>query len=264
MNRIILKYLGAYTKLFAGISPMDKFSVFEKTGLEWQHRKEFFSRVIRNGRKWTWMSPDSSLALIYPRNTYYQDAFTWLEEVPYPFEIPGGELLSSVWAFFPSDIPSRQGYSLAFRFRNSYPFSKDMGIYSLDHSKNEWHPQRLLESDTEFDYIDAKGLNGGTYAVLRDTEAPEIIRSSPGSGASYRIGDLQIYAELKDNLSGFGDGSGISVFINGQWRVFNYNVYTKRVDVDTEGLGPGRHSLLWRISDAAGNSLENQVTFTIR
>jgi len=239
-------------------------SVFEKTGLEWQHRKQFFSRVIRNQRKWTWMSPDSSLALIYPRETFYQDAFTWLEELPYPYPVPGGERLSSVWTFFPADIPSRKGFSLAFRFRNSYPFRTDMGIYSLDLNRNEWRPERLLENETDFNFIDAKGLNGGAYAVLRDTLAPEILSSRPGNGGSYSLNDLNFFAELKDNLSGFGDGSGISVFINGQWTLFNYNVYTKRVDVDTEGLGRGRHSLLWRISDAAGNSMEERVSFTIR
>ncbi len=246
------------------MSDLRSISVYEEGNLEWVYKMDITALFAARDEKREWMSADSSLALIIPRNCFYSDAVVWFKPFTYKDEIPGGKLLSSVWQFYPEDIPTRRGLSLAFRFKDSFPLSQKMGIYSLDTEKGLWKPLAVGAVEPERPYIDVKGVGGGILAVLEDIQAPEILNSMPGNGGTYRARDLkQIWAEIGDNLSGFGNGQGIKIHIDGAWKVFYYNSVTKVVTIDDPGLKPGIHSMEWELTDVAGNVMTKKFRFRI-
>ncbi|MCK5519565.1 MAG: hypothetical protein KAI81_00505, partial [Candidatus Marinimicrobia bacterium] len=214
-----------------------------------------------------WMAPDSNLALIIPRKAYYQDAFVWLEKVKVPKAPSGGEILSDCYHIYPEDIPTRKGLSFAFRFKNDFPLTKDIGVYKYNSKKEKWQSIRSKIPDPTRKFIDIKGLNGGIISVIRDIEPPELIKSYPGPGGNYRLKDInrKIWFQLEDNLSGFGDGGNINIYIDGEWKVFYYNAVTKVVTIDNPNLKSGPHTIQLLIEDKAGNLLDKRINFnTIR
>ena len=250
---------------YADLEGVKGFAVFEKSGTEWLHRKEIHSFISRQDKKTYWMDEDSTLALILPRQAYYQDVFVWFEEIAFSDPVQGGQILSSVYHFYPEDMPSRRGLSAAFRFHNEFPITENIGVYNYDVSKDKWNPLRSHAADPSKPYIDVKGFSGGIISVIRDTENPIIKKSYPGTGGRYRRKDInkQIWVEIDDNLSGFGNGSKLKITIDGEWKVFYYNAVTKVITVDGPGLSRGKHKIEWEIGDMAGNVLTRQIYFTV-
>ena len=246
---------------FANIEAL---TLFQMEKVRWSKKWEITPLILEHGKRGELLSTDSMFAVIYPEFAYYHPRIAvWLEELDIQPEPDGGELLSRLYKINPDDQPVRESFSIAMRYPPTLPDLEKVQLYRYDGAKRKYSPAGGTPAAGEY-YIQTRS-GSGTYALIRDLKAPTISKHFPADGGTYDAKDLKrIWADLDDNLSGFGNGSGLAVYVNDQWMPHYYNGPTKRLETTNIPWRPGRQIVRWIITDTAGHQTEKTILFYVR
>ena len=143
------------------------------------------------------------------------------------------------------------------------------GIFYLDQSTG-WEFMTPAGSTNPDHLIETRAYrtlftSGEVFALLEETEPPVIELLTPRDGATYLQGDLRtIRFNLDDRVAGIKDETAISLTLDGQPRIFEYNTYRKTVTyVLPAPLKPGEHEMAITATDQLGNTATRKVAFFI-
>ncbi len=101
----------------------------------------------------------------------------------------------------------------------------------------------------------------GTYQLMEDTRAPSINNFSPPDGYRAQTRRPIIHATMTDGGSGLED---YNVYLGGQWLLCEFDPDNNRVTWERdEDLPSGTHTLVFRATDAAGNTARAERTVVI-
>jgi hypothetical protein len=137
------------------------------------------------------------------------------------------------------------------------------GLCWLDEEKNRW--VWLEDNSKEGWLLTAGSQGGGGFAAVIDNRAPDIGDLTITDGWTYRTPRPLVRFSLRDLLSGIEDDRSISLFIDDQWLIPEYDpesgICTSR---PLEPLTSGEHVLQIAVTDRAGNTTERNIRFFVR
>jgi hypothetical protein len=100
--------------------------------------------------------------------------------------------------------------------------------------------------------------------LMEDTLPPEVSRISIQPGAKIKSRRPTITARVKDDLSGTGEDDHMSMEIDGEWIISEYDVDNKILSArPTRTLTPGKHVLSIWARDRAGNETREEREFSV-
>ena len=91
----------------------------------------------------------------------------------------------------------------------------------------------------------------GGFAIRLDTVAPTIKPLNFTNGKTFRKNKITV--KISDNLTGV---VSYSCFINGEWQLAEHDGKTATLSVDARHLRKGQNSVSFRLTDAVGNTVE--------
>jgi hypothetical protein len=145
--------------------------------------------------------------------------------------------------------------------------SKDLiegtGIYYLNNKNNKWV---YLDTEYENNQYSTSILSNEVFCLLQELKAPVITKLIPDINAVYQSEDInKIEFNINDNLSGIYNIENISLSIDDEPVLFEYNSYQKKVIYNfEEELEIGKHLLFISVKDNVGNVVTKKGTFTIK
>ncbi len=111
----------------------------------------------------------------------------------------------------------------------------------------------------------AEITSNGVFALLKDTIAPEISRIRPAKDKTVKSSLPKITAKIADHLSGIWVDTLFDIRLDGEWLIPEYdnedNILTTRPN---HPLKSGKHSLVIRVRDNAGNQTQRKTTFYVQ
>ncbi len=200
------------------------------------------------------VSSDSLLTLRTDGNTFYDTVFVRVTPISSPDLPEGVELMAGPYRIDPEYLPYRSSLEVIFA-GSPLPHA---GIYYLDRRKGKW--QYLETRYQASEGYTTEILSGEVVALLLEYTPPLISNLVPENGGIYRTGELKsISFNVKDTFSGINGEKNVSVFLNGNPLIFEYNLYRQNAlyeFIDT--LKPGQYTLTITATDNA----ENEKTVT--
>ena len=169
---------------------------------------------------------------------------------------PSGTLLSTVHYFAPlvNDIPPHFAMTLSLPVPEGYSsLASHLVIVSVDGSRLSAQSTKLQGNRL---VTDIKSF--GSYSVALDTVPPTLKPSNFADNRRFTGNELLV--KISDDLSGIAT---YACFINDSWHLAEYDPKTASLMVPVRGiLQPGPNSVVFRLSDAAGNSHESSFSIT--
>jgi hypothetical protein len=263
-HQISLKQIISHPISLNDFANIEALTLFQMEKVRWSKKWEIKPLILEHGMRGELLSSDSMFAVIYPELAYYHPRIAvWMEELDILPKPDGGELLSKLYKINPNDQPVRESFNIAMRYPLTLPNLEQVQLYRYNADKGKYSPAGGAPAKGK-DYFRTSG-GSGTYALVRDLEAPSIEKFYPADGGTYDAKDLKrIWADLDDNLSGFGSGAGLAVYVNDQWTPHYYNGPTKRIEAVNIKWRPGRQIVKWVITDTAGHQSEKSILFYVR
>ncbi len=138
-----------------------------------------------------------------------------------------------------------------------------IGIYFFDQKKRNW---TYLKTDYKNKKYHASVLSNEIFCLIKENNAPEINNLIPNINSTYKFQDLdKLSFSVKDDLSGISNISNISVKINNNPILFEFNPYRKEVSyIFEEDLLEGNHSIEIEVKDNVGNAKTIKGDFYIK
>jgi len=161
------------------------------------------------------------------------------------------KVIGSLYSFEPEDIPF-SGYADISLFYDEEDTNPDkLAIYELNRDKWRFVGK---EKDQLIKKVSGKVRYLSEYALLEDSNPPEIRILYPQNGKSTRRRKPNIKVKIKDDLSGFGSEEDIEVTLDGEWMIPEYDPEkTILITTPNNNLSYGWHNLKIRARDRMGN-----------
>ncbi|UCH63031.1 MAG: M23 family metallopeptidase [Fidelibacterota bacterium] len=200
--------------------------------------------------------------------TFYDSTFVWLSmsETPPP---KGARLVMLPVKVGPFTRPYKGPAGLKMLAPTNRLLPDHAGIFYLD-QRTGWEfmtPTGAADPDNLIRTRAYRTLftSGEVFALLEETEPPVIDLLRPGDGATYRQADLRrIRFNIEDRVAGIKDETAISLTLDDQSRIFEYNTSRKAVTyVLPTLLQRGKHKMAITATDQLGNTAARNVTFFI-
>lgn len=167
------------------------------------------------------------------------------------------DILSPVYAVEPAIVPLAEAVVVSFHYTDSLPPEK-IGIGKLN-KDNGWS---WITPKSVGGWFSASSNALGAFALLKDDEAPRISQITPGDGKTVPGARPKVRFALSDNLSGIGSDQQLTILIDGEWVIPDYDPELLLVKTEpARPLSPGRHTLEIRATDMAGNSRTVKTSF---
>ncbi|UCD95013.1 MAG: hypothetical protein JSU69_02890, partial [Candidatus Zixiibacteriota bacterium] len=179
---------------------------------------------------------------------FYSPALMQIEPVKKVYGI-SGDVLGRAYAVGPTSVPLARSITVSFDLENETDKSR-LGLYRLN-DKNKW---KWVDSEISQNIISAESDFVGTFAVIEDTKSPRVKKIYPPKGKTVKTALPKISCTIEDNLSGIKDDGNVTVLLDGQWLIPEYDPETKRLETyPRSALANGQHDLVIKFSDRAGN-----------
>ncbi|MEE9162781.1 MAG: hypothetical protein V3U35_07390, partial [Candidatus Neomarinimicrobiota bacterium] len=213
--------------------------------------------------------PGGNYLLEFRPGTFYDSTFVWLSQskVSPP---KNARMLVLPTLVEPLTRPFKGPIRLQISVPTNMPLPDHAGIFYLDRQTG-WEFMTPAGSPTPSDLVasrtySALSTSGELFALLEETEPPIIQLREPDQGASYRSSDLRrIRFGVEDLLAGIKDETAISLTLDGQPRIFEYNTYRDMVTyVPPAALNQGQHEMIIAATDQLGNTATRVVSFYIQ
>jgi hypothetical protein len=193
--------------------------------------------------------PDSSLEVEVPAGGVYEPAFMTIEKSELPGKPP-------IWRLGPEDLVLRKSARLSFAARPDT-------LWSLWTVGGDGDADGFVERRWENGRIECTASGPVAYTFGRDETPPIIRRLKPAEGARVK-GDVIVQALIEDDLSGVGNDTMITVLLDGEWIVPEYDTEMDRLIARPwQKLQPGEHTLQIEVFDWAGNRAVRKRTFQV-
>lgn len=200
----------------------------------------------REHRVWL---PDSSLEIVVPRQSVYEPTFLVVRRLERADGTP--EIVLE-----PTDLLLRTPLSLSFKA----PEDPRWALFSLNGSGSRLS---FVENRRREGRIQCTAGGPVRYTFGVDSLPPSIRRVRPADDAV--VGrEPVIVARLEDDLSGVGDDTLITVTVDGEWVIPEYDPETKQLVARSHALKPGSHRLELEVYDWAGNVSRVSRSFHVK
>ncbi len=209
-----------------------------------------------------------SFQMEFPPGTFYDSTFVWLSHSS--ISPPSGAwFVTPLVKVGPYSIPYKGSAGIRMLAPANSPLPEHAGIFYLD-QRNGWEfmtpaGSTLLENLIRTRTYRTLTTSGEVFALLEETDPPVIELQIPGDGGTYFRNDLdEIRFDVSDHLAGIKDETAITVTLDGQSRIFTYNISRETVTYDLPTpLRPGEHQLDITATDQLGNTATRTVIFFI-
>ncbi|MFA6107827.1 MAG: M23 family metallopeptidase [Candidatus Latescibacterota bacterium] len=219
-------------------------------------------RPVIPGAATRWTFAPGAAELVFSANSAYAPLFpqgdSFSPSVPSYLEPFGPG-----YAFSPAGVPFDDRVEVRLPYPTGYEEPGRLGVY-LEGEEGQWSMagNRL---DTTACQVVARVRTLGRFAVLADHEPPRITEVRPEPGAVLKERRPLLSAAIGDRGSGIGDEEEIVLELDGRRLISEYDPdagivrYPIRHD-----LRPGKHVLVVRVGDQAGNRTTARSEFTVR
>jgi hypothetical protein len=217
-----------------------------------------FVRLVKPNQKNSFSWFDSTLTLSIPAGAVL-DTFL-ISAAKYTSDSLANILpvASPVYEILPENIPLFRSFSIKLS-ADSLPAWGRWHIYKTDGDESLSFMAGLI--DTSYITLETNGDSFGKFVIVADTIAPYINIITPVSGRQYR-NNPEIKFDLNDDLSGIGHEENISILINGEFVLpeWDHEQEIVRAIID-QPLDRGVHTLSVSVSDQAGNISRQAIIF---
>ncbi|MEE8577793.1 MAG: hypothetical protein V3T31_11110 [candidate division Zixibacteria bacterium] len=189
----------------------------------------------------------------------------YIELMHYKKMVRIDDAISDRFLLLPRVFVTEDDFEISLKLRSMSPAYNRSGLCWLDEEKNEWvwlEESRFDESEKE---LTATSRGGGFFAAMLDEDPPIISRLSVKKDQTYYRPERPIKFSLVDTFSGIADDRSISVKIDGQWAIPEYDPESKICLIrTTTPLLDGDHHLAIEVTDRAGNVGVRYVQFKVK
>lgn len=172
------------------------------------------------------------------------------------------DFVSPIYEVEPKDALLNQGAFVHMKYPQSAKNPEQIGVYYNDARKGWIFIDNNI--DVTAGSISAKILSFEEFALIRDSQPPEITRIRPRNNVHLKNKTPRISFSIQDRLSGIKSEEEIVVQLNGQFLIAEYDPERKRVFYDIKRpLAKGRYELTISAQDNAKNSATRTSVFWI-
>ena len=234
---------------FAGNNKSIAFNVRGRRNAEAKPRRHLEGQKVEWAR--TWAADTLGMSVLIPRETFYEDTYVAISSE----RLPSTDVVRYVVGR--RDMPTAKPFSLTVPVPQSLRTLGDKVFIGAGATPKSLSYVGGKQKDGQ---ITAKSSAFGTFMLGVDSVPPRLVmrnKSKMLNAANYVI------IGLTDNLSGI---ARYSVFIDGQWRIFEHDYKNTRLkaQVSDMGLAPGAHHLEAEAEDACGNRSTLSWDFTVK
>ncbi|MGC9362962.1 MAG: peptidoglycan DD-metalloendopeptidase family protein [Fidelibacterota bacterium] len=218
-------------------------------------------KLATPGSSTSHFSADSIFAARFDANSVYDTLAIWIAQnsLNRSHEFP---FYSDLYTINPVEQPLKSTISIEMNVPTGAENPDKIGVYQLDDDKWKFLNNTLIADNGS---MRAKTNKLGSFALIKDSQPPEITDIFPGNGGRFRARDIvYISAIVKDQLSGIKDDTAISVMLNDRPLYVEYNAPKNHIRYKIAGgLPAGQHTLKITVVDNANNQTTGSSTFTV-
>ena len=210
------------------------------------------------------LSNDKNCSVQITNNSLYDTSLIWIEKINHPVEPKGGIRLSSVYQLQPFELALKDTIRIGIRYSNHIKNMKNISLYYYN-QKDGWtflpssmHSNRQVIASTLFS-LDA-------ITIMQDIEPPFIRKVYPENGGRFHYKDLKTISIIADDyLSGLNSNEkSMEIKLDGLTVRFAFQPIKKELSYYLPTpLDAGEHTIEYKISDLAGNTVSGLSTFLV-
>ena len=210
------------------------------------------------------LSNDKNCSVQITNNSLYDTSLIWIEKINHPVEPKGGTRLSSVYQLQPFELALKDTIRIGIRYSNHIKNMKNISLYYYN-QKDGWtflpstmHSNRQVIASTLFS-LDA-------ITIMQDIEPPFIRKVYPENGGKFHYKDLKTISIIADDyLSGLNSNEkSMEIKLDGLTVRFAFQPIKKELSYYLPTpLDAGEHTIEYKISDLAGNTVSGLSTFLV-
>jgi hypothetical protein len=202
---------------------------------------------------------DMAFGLNMKKSDYYSPAFIELRKASHDRQV-SETVLSDEYEITPFVFPLAQPISISINFDGKTDLEK-IGI-GRKAENGSWQWIKAASTHGKFA---AESGKFGRFALIRDDVPPNISNLRPAGETSIASRFPRISCQISDNLSGVGSDENITVLLDGQWLIPEYDPETTQLKTyPREKLSKGKHQLEITVSDGAGNRKSATSIFYVK
>ena len=210
------------------------------------------------------LSNDKNCSVQITNNSLYDTSLIWIEKINHPVEPKGGTRLSSVYQLQPFELALKDTIRIGIRYSNHIKNMKNISLYYYN-QKDGWtflpstmHSNRQVIASTLFS-LDA-------ITIMQDIEPPFIRKVYPENGGKFHYKDLKTISIIADDyLSGLNSNEkSMEIKLDGLLVRYAFQPIKKELSYYLPTpLDAGEHTIEYKISDLAGNTVSGLSTFLV-
>ncbi|HQU71216.1 MAG: M23 family metallopeptidase [Calditrichaeota bacterium] len=217
-----------------------------------------YSRV-EPGREKTVVSDDGLVSLYFPSNATYDpitvaiDTLAPHDVLPEPYRFK-----SRVYKTTPEDVPFNYGAWLRMTLPDSLKQQKGMGIYYF--TKGKWAYLPTRHDPRGFETARITSLE--QFVVIQDSVPPLLVPLNLDRFNRRTENHRPLRFSARDEMSGMYNEGQISVKINGEWGLFEFDPEEDWIIIQPRYFRKGENSLEITVTDNAGNTTRKTFDVT--
>ncbi len=224
--------------------------------------EQFEARPIRPRKTGRMVSSDENFWVNFWSGSLYRPIYTRVVIDSTRFS-KKYDFASRIYDIEPKDVLLNQGAFVHIRIPHLETSPEKLGVYYKELRKRKW-----IFIDNSFDVnagsMSAKILSFEQFALIRDSEPPEITRIRPGRNVRLKNRTPRISLNIQDTLSGIKSEEEIEIRLNGRRLIAEYDPERKRIFYDIkEPLATGRYEINVKAEDNAKNVTTKTSVFWI-
>ncbi|MCF7741316.1 MAG: M23 family metallopeptidase [Candidatus Marinimicrobia bacterium] len=203
-------------------------------------------------------SSDSLFSIQFEEESVARDILVNVTRVD--SEYSGDKIVSPIYQVDPPNPNLLKAATIKIAYDSTFQNLSKTGIYSIVGNNYSYLDQNIDPVENNF----SAKAGTGRFALIQDLEPPTIENIIPVNKASYSNYQIDyLQAEVNDELSGIKDDMSISVNLDGQEVICEYNAATDRIRYKVPELESGRHQYQISVTDKMGNTTSKKGTFFI-
>ena len=210
------------------------------------------------------VSNDKNCSIQITNNSLYDTSLVWIEKINHPVEPKEGTRLSSVYQLQPFELALKDTIRIGIRYSNHIKNMKNISLYYYN-QKDGWtflpssmHTNRQVIASTLFS-LDA-------ITIMQDIEPPFIRKVYPENRGRFHYKDLKTISVIADDyLSGLNsDEKSMNMKLDDIPVRYAFQPIKKELSYYLPTpLEAGEHTMEYKISDQAGNTISGMSTFMV-
>ena len=213
------------------------------------------STSIKNDSKYRITSDDQLFEAYFPISALYDQSAVQITEIYYREDNhplpPHAGFIGKIYNLQPLDEAVNEGVQISLSAPDEHLESRGIGLYYWD-TKKGWLfiPSSIDSSSMRYQ---ARVTSLEKFILLQDTIPPLLYPIQSSRQGVIQSQDDRIRFTVKDELSGIRRESQISVFLNGEWQLFEYDPEEDYITIYLSGSGIKPQQLMLSVTDNVGN-----------